>query len=450
MRLSKLRSGAEPSPRAVPEAEWSVVSRVASSAAFQKSPRLHELLLHICQRALEGRAEELSEHQIGCEVFGRSPDYDTQQDNIVRVSVSQLRKKLELHFAGEGAGEPVIIEIPRGTYHPLFTPRKAEALDPVAPAAPGAGGGTAPAAAARGRWYGFLLAALVVLLGAFLAVTVWLYSQNKELRVAARPLVTQPPAVQSFWSLLFNPRQRTDIVVADSGVAFLQDVTGQAISLDDYTRMRYVEKALQTPVGKRMGPLVERLASRQYTSAADIQLVVKIATLNRHEWQRGGVRFAKSVETRDFNSHNVILLGSQRSNPWVELFEPRMNFRLEYDRQEAGPHVRNLAPEPGEEAVYRSHSREQPQGEVFGVVAFLPNLDRTGRVLLIAGTGMEATEAAGEYLTNGTFSAPFLESLGFGTGGKIRYFEAVIRSTRAGAVGINPKVVAYRTIEVPR
>jgi len=56
-------------------------------------------------------------------VLGRPPDYDTSHDTLVRVLVSQLRKKLHEHFATDGRDEPVIVEIPKGSYVPVFRPR---------------------------------------------------------------------------------------------------------------------------------------------------------------------------------------------------------------------------------------------------------------------------------------------------------------------------------------
>jgi hypothetical protein len=58
---------------------------VARSASFQRSPRLRELLLYICERAIQNRPQDLREQQIGCGVFGRKPEYNPGEDNIVRV-----------------------------------------------------------------------------------------------------------------------------------------------------------------------------------------------------------------------------------------------------------------------------------------------------------------------------------------------------------------------------
>ena len=74
---------------------------------------------------MEGPAE-IHEQEVGHKVFGRPRDYDTGSDNIVRVHASMLRKRLEQYFAEDGAAEPVIVEIPRGNYAPVFHERAVE------------------------------------------------------------------------------------------------------------------------------------------------------------------------------------------------------------------------------------------------------------------------------------------------------------------------------------
>src|SRR5215472_6241216 len=72
---------------------------------------------------LKGREAELNEQKIGQAVFGRSPDYDSSIDGIVRTQASRLRQRLELYFEQEGAEEPVRVVIPKGGYIPVFTHR---------------------------------------------------------------------------------------------------------------------------------------------------------------------------------------------------------------------------------------------------------------------------------------------------------------------------------------
>src|SRR5258708_20706189 len=115
-------SRVEPSPPVV-DLRWEVVQRVATSTLFQRSPRLRELLLYICERSIQNRTEELREQQIGCGVFGRKSDYNPREDNIVRVEIRQLRTRLQHYFASEGTDNPSDILIPKGAYVPVIQVR---------------------------------------------------------------------------------------------------------------------------------------------------------------------------------------------------------------------------------------------------------------------------------------------------------------------------------------
>jgi hypothetical protein len=100
-----------------------LLERIAASDPFQKSKRLRDLLLFLGERSLQEPNCTLHEQEIGVEVFGRPPDYDTSHDTLVRVHVSQLRKKLHDYFLAEGRKEPLVIEIPKGSYVTVFRPR---------------------------------------------------------------------------------------------------------------------------------------------------------------------------------------------------------------------------------------------------------------------------------------------------------------------------------------
>ena len=100
-----------------------LVRRVGSSETFEKSPRLRAFFFHVCRCALEDKSEEATEQQIGIYVYGRSPGYNPNEDNIVRSQARVLRMKLEHHFANEGRDESYVITIPKGRYLPTFEPR---------------------------------------------------------------------------------------------------------------------------------------------------------------------------------------------------------------------------------------------------------------------------------------------------------------------------------------
>src|SRR5512134_1408809 len=108
------------------EARREAVRRVLGSAVLEKSTRLKDLLSFLAERSLEDTEASIPEQEIGLAVFGRK-DYHANQDNLVRVHVTQLRKKLEQYFAAEGARDPVVFEIPRGEYALRFQHRESTA-----------------------------------------------------------------------------------------------------------------------------------------------------------------------------------------------------------------------------------------------------------------------------------------------------------------------------------
>src|SRR3954468_13912178 len=75
-----------------------LLQRVLWSPQIEKSARIRDLLTYICERTFEDPAAEIHEQEIGQRVFGRPPAYETALDNVVRVTVSQARKKLEQYF----------------------------------------------------------------------------------------------------------------------------------------------------------------------------------------------------------------------------------------------------------------------------------------------------------------------------------------------------------------
>src|SRR5258708_33624394 len=101
---------------------WELVQRVIESPHLIGSARLRDFLLHVTACAIRETPEDATEQQIGIQVFQRSPGFNSSEDSIVRSQARLLRLKLAAYFNAEGASEPLIIEIPKGHYLPVFAP----------------------------------------------------------------------------------------------------------------------------------------------------------------------------------------------------------------------------------------------------------------------------------------------------------------------------------------
>jgi hypothetical protein len=96
------------------------LNRVLASHEFRSSKRSQEFLRFVVDNTLNGNSAILKERTIGIEVFGRSTSYDPSDDATVRVKAGEVRKRLGLYYAGQGAGDAIRIEMPGGTYVPEF------------------------------------------------------------------------------------------------------------------------------------------------------------------------------------------------------------------------------------------------------------------------------------------------------------------------------------------
>src|SRR5262245_22149554 len=133
-RMTNMPDVADGTGSAPPTAEEvrQLLERILCSRQFSNAPKKQKFLQLICEAYLDGRASELSEYSIGFEVFDRNETYDPALDSIVRVGAHDLRKKLELYYKSEGKNDEILLEIPAGSYIPIFT-RLKQAPEPTEP-----------------------------------------------------------------------------------------------------------------------------------------------------------------------------------------------------------------------------------------------------------------------------------------------------------------------------
>src|SRR5277367_5306442 len=94
--------------------------RLVAHPLFTNSKRYPVLLTYTVEQTLLGNAGDLKERTIGVEAFGREPSYDVNLDPIVRTTAAEVRKRLiQYYYNTDHAGE-LIIELPVGSYVPLF------------------------------------------------------------------------------------------------------------------------------------------------------------------------------------------------------------------------------------------------------------------------------------------------------------------------------------------
>ncbi|WP_428678183.1 hypothetical protein [Reyranella sp.] len=94
--------------------------RILGTADFAASTRSGRFLAYIVERTLAGEARLLKQYSIATEALGRGPGFDPDRDPLVRLEAGKLRRNLDGYYANQGAGDPVRISVPRGSYVPTF------------------------------------------------------------------------------------------------------------------------------------------------------------------------------------------------------------------------------------------------------------------------------------------------------------------------------------------
>jgi len=163
------------------EAVRKELERVLASKGFARNERLSRFLRMVIERHLEGRDGDLKESVIGIEVFGRQPGFDPKQDSTVRSEAARLRGRLAEYYAGEGSGDAVIIELPKGGYTPAFRPSGVVERGKPRSWWPWLGGSLAAFAVAAAAWW-------------------WVQHKNAPVPIAVLPLtnLSQDPANDYF------------------------------------------------------------------------------------------------------------------------------------------------------------------------------------------------------------------------------------------------------------
>lgn len=427
--------------------EWKLACQVAASRGFSRSDLLQRFLLHVCELQLTGREKEINEQKIGIRIFNRPEGYDPGNDNIVRSYARMLRKRLDTYFAHEGHEETRRIVIPRGGYVPVFEQQAADkqkhevevrekengniertaGFPTVQPDLESAKQHLTKILSAYGK------AGLAGLLAGILLTCVfgWCLFHFGLLR---------PHHTTSLlWNQIFDKNRETLIVPSDSGLGVLQNLAHQNISVDEYVNGSYLDK-IRPAAGIEEGNFND-LSRQRYTSAVDLGLVLDLTKFPEFDGHRTSLRYARNVTPEDLLNANVILIGSKHANPWVALYENKMNFHMEYTPRVDQSYVINGKPLAGEQAVYSNGSG--PQGlATWGVVAWETN-SGGGHVLILEGLNMAATQAAANLVFNENLMAPILREARR-KDGSLRSFEILLETTSIGASAQDMRIVAKR------
>lgn len=420
------------------------LKEIIEGPAFKSSHRCRQFLKHIVDQAIAGHFELLKERTIGIELFGRPPAYDTGEDAIVRVTASEVRKRLLQHYGSTTTHSEYRIGLPLGSYVPSITRlndipvKSSERADTPAPldltsegevdseARPGTSAPPDPIPESKAirRNVSWLLFAVALLA---LNVGLWFLFGNSSPWQKLSPLSVFP------WSALFSSPNSTVVITSDPNIAEIQGYTGGQITVSDYANHNYfVGPNKLTPEQDRFCRVVLR---GDKAASVDTPIAVGAGELAGSVSKKITVRGARDIELADLKTDsNFIILGSPRSNPWAGLFSDQLDFRFALDNDTRREMIVDTHPRSQEQKAYVPTAPGWATGQSYAIVAFLQNPDSHGHVLLLGGADGEGTAAAGKLVTDLARLSQSLEQCGFDRSHKATNFEMLLRlNTMAGS-----------------
>jgi hypothetical protein len=437
---------------------WQLAWRIATSGTLGRSRLLARFLLFTVDRHIRGRTDEITEQQIGILIFDRAEGYDSNEDNIVRSYARKLRRRIDDYYASEGKDEAMYLEIPRGGYAPAFTSRDFAGDAPATGDALFSGTHDAgqdhdspvpqdssqPDLEPRSATQSLLVSRRFLRRhGVFLALCISVLATLSLIAIRF-PRLLRPDAgfsadaaSKGLWRQIFMANRDTFVVPSDDGLVIMQRLTERPVPLASYINGSYRNSNSQ---GNQSDAEILKLGSRRYTSIVDLDFAVHLAQISGVDPTRLIVRYARDLRMDDLRTGNAVLIGSIESNPWIQIFEPQMNF---HQRVSTNPEIPsgylNPHPRPGEHEIYGASGK----GHTYGLIAYLPNLSSTGHILIVGGLNTAGTQAATNFLLTPSLMEPTLRRAR-ATHGQIRSFELLVSASDFSSNASAPQIIAER------
>jgi len=400
------------------------VEKLTNNHILRGSESLCKLLRYLAEHSLDHPGVALKEYQIATEVLGRPVGFDPQSDSTVRVQAGRLRMKLAEYYAHEGPGDPIVVELPRGSYALTFHLR-APGTDPPPPSPIILDARLLPKQAPPStRGWAIAVLVLSLLLASFVVATALLLSQ----RIKSQSSTSQPiaSAYQVFWNRFVTSPQQPWVIFSN----------GSFVGRPE-TGMRYFNPRTDA----------RSFILDHYTGVGEVlavhQLDYVFALFDHPIRLKRGALFSLD----DAKNNDLIFVGSPSEN--LTLLDLPGTQEFVFQRLDSGPRkgdlaVRNVHPQLGEPRIFLATPANQPTVEDYAVVSLLPGLDPSRSILILAGNSTFGTQAAVEYVCREDSLKELLQRLRVSKPGDLKSFEALLRVKIAHGVPVVTELVALR------
>jgi hypothetical protein len=387
---------------------------ILSSPYFRSAGRCKQFLRYVVLNKLEGHTDRLKERVIGAELFKRPAGYATGEDPVVRVQAGEVRRRLERYYQSTPNASPLRIELPVGSYCPVFHTGPAAKL----PEPEGHPGISVAHRASRTKSY-VRTASLLV----FTAIVVFAgVAALNSLRRADVP----KSMLEQFWGPAAASHQ--PILICIANVRKGSSDTGPRSSSPDRTDGT---ETITTPAaGENDDP--------EIVPAGDASVAIALSGLFGKLDRPSQLRIGAAATYEDLRDFPAVVIGGF-NNKWTMQLASNLHFAFVWDHGEYM--IREQA--PGGKVWTTSLGAHGETVKDFAVVSRLID-SKTGQfTVTVAGIGPRGTQAAGEFVS----SARYLEE-GLANAPahwQNRNLQILLETTVTDAVAGPPHVIARYT-----
>ncbi|MGC2248140.1 MAG: hypothetical protein WA609_16155 [Terriglobales bacterium] len=409
-----------------PEQFFQQIDHIIKSHSLRGSESLCKLLQYLAKQSLDHPTAPLKEYQIATEVYGRHADFDPQSDSTIRVQAGRLRLKLAEYYATEGASDPVVVKLPKGSYHLTFEPKHVEpepqgailrpSLVP-APAAP-----VVPV-----QWRIAVIVLLSCLTASLVVLGSLLWTRNRADAASATSLSARPVAgpLAKFWRPFTAGGD--DPWVIFSNAAFIgRPETG----------MRYYNPRQDS----------KTTVYDHYTGVGEVLAVHALDDVFSSLGHQIRVKRGSLFTLDDASNANLIFVGSPSEN--LSLLDIPGTREFVFQRMASGPRKGDLSivsrhPKPDEASSYLASPSNAPLTEDYAVVGLVPGESPNRMVMILAGTTTFGTQGVVEFVCRPDSVAKLMQEIPGAKSG-MKPFEALVRVKIARGVPLETELIAVR------
>ncbi len=444
------------------EEKLAQLEKILQARTLHGSESLRAFLRFVVDKAAEDQESHLKEYVIATEVLGRNSDFDSRIDSVVRVQAGRLRTKLHEYYSAEGKDDPIVIDLPKGQYTPVFSyAQRAKDAVPIPPdngagdealqsgvpvngsttvataedLAPGRSSSQYPPAALNGpsvsdhvrlgwnsgniRLWQILAAGLGVLAVVFGAAA--LNSRAKDQELSALALIGAPGEVEMIDRRVVEPlwgdflRSSEPVLVVYSNTLF-QGTAEEGMKL---------LKSLDSPGSSLGSPIIPQSEIEQsgqpviehYTGIGEVMGSYFLGDFFARVRHTSRVKRSLLLTWDDLKTENIVVLGSPAENFFLRDLPQKQDFIFKPMEEDGGKKsfgVVNTRPRQGEPQRYFAKQDGPSRSQIsedYSVISLLQGLDGKKRMLILAGITTLGTQAAAEYVTKSDYIRDLIKHL---------------------------------------